>query len=154
MIAKEEVVSLVEEFLKDSDIFLVDVVVRPGNCIVIEIDNVDGISIENCAGINRYVEDHLDREKEDYELEVGSAGLTSPFKVLKQYQKNIGSEIEVLSKDGRKLYGLLTSVNEDSFVLTIKKMVKPEGSKRKVEVAEELAFQYEEVKHAKYLLKV
>lgn len=85
MIDINEVKRIVEEGLTGSDCFLVDVQINSGNTIIIEIDNNEGVDIDQCAGLSRYIQDHLDREKEDYELEVGSAGLTSPFRVLQQY---------------------------------------------------------------------
>ena len=88
-----------------------------------------------------------------YELEVGSAGITSPFKVIEQYQKNIGNEVEVLTKAGMKLNGILKSVSDDKFVVTIIKKVKTETSKRKVEVEEDLTFGYDEIKYTKYLIR-
>ena len=94
----------------------------------------------------------FDREVEDYELEVGSAGLTSPFKVRGQYEKNIGNEVEVLSRDGRKLHGVLTEVGETTFTIEIEKKVKPEGAKRPVVVTEPIEFGYDAVKSVKYLI--
>lgn len=99
------------------------------------------------------IEEHLDRDIEDYELEVGSAGITSPFKVLKQYKKNIGNEVEVLTKSGLKLNGILKEADEDKFTVTITKKVKTETSKRKVEVSEDLVFGYDEIKYTKYLIR-
>lgn len=153
MIDKQIVYDLVTEGLKDSDCFIVDVVVRPGNVIVVEIDNEKGVDIERCEKLHRFVESKLDREVEDYELEVGSAGITSPFKVVAQYRKNCGNEVEVLTCDGRKLYGLLKLCDEDGFVLTVMKKVKPEGSKRKIEVEEDIRFAYNEIKYTKYLIR-
>ena len=95
----------------------------------------------------------IDREVEDYELEVGSAGVTQPFKVLRQYQMNIGNEVEVLTKDGRKLTGVLTDANEENFTVTTLVKVKIEGEKRKKEVESNLSFKYEEIKHCKYLIR-
>ena len=89
MIDKELIVKLVEEKLASSSNYLVDVAVQPGNIIVVEIDNDESVCIDDCVELSRYLEDHLDRDVEDFELEVGSAGITSPFKVLRQYQKNI-----------------------------------------------------------------
>ena len=87
MIEKKVVSQLVEEKLASSSNYLVDVVIKPGNLIVVEIDNDEAVSIDDCAELSRYLEEHLDRDVEDYELEVGSAGITSPFKVLRQYVK-------------------------------------------------------------------
>ena len=112
MIEKDFVKELVEKGLSGTDCFIVDVQVKPGNSIIIEIDNEDGIDIEQCSTLHRFIEEHLDRDIEDYELEVGSAGITSPFKVLKQYKKNIGNEVEVLTKSGLKLNGILQNDND------------------------------------------
>jgi len=106
-----------------------------------------------CANLSKFIESRIDREIEDYELEVGSAGLGMPFKVLKQYEKNLGEEVEVLSKDGKKFSGILKSASEESFTIIISKQVKPEGAKRKITVEEDLVFSYNEVKYTKYLIR-
>ncbi len=153
MIDKQELQTLVEEGLAGTDCFLVDVQVNPGNVLVVEIDNEAGVDIDRCVELHRFIESKLDRDVEDYELEVGSAGITAPFKVLGQYKKNVGNEVEVLTKDGRKLAGVLASADEAQFVITITKKVKPENSKRKVEVEENLTFAYDEIKYTKYLIR-
>ena len=153
MIVKNIISQLVEEKLASSDNFLVDVVIKPGNLIVIEIDNDEGVCIDDCAELSRYVESHLDREVEDFELEVGSAGITSPFKVLRQYVKNIGNEVEMLLKNGTKLSGVLKDANESGVVVTIEKQVNPEGAKRKITVEEDLSYTFEEIKYTKYLIR-
>lgn len=153
MIAKDLITEITEEYIKDSDLFLVDVTIRPGNIISVEIDSDNGISIEECITLSKHIESKLDRDAEDFELEVGSAGVTSPFKIPRQYQKNIGNDVEVLSKAGQKLSGVLKSNNDTGFTITITKMVKPEGAKRKVAIEEDLSFAYDEVKHTKYLIK-
>ena len=99
------------------------------------------------------MESKLDRDIEDFELTVGSAGLTSPLKTTRQYQKNIGKEIEVLTKKGQKLSGILKEVSDDDFIVTISKKEKAEGAKRKTEVSEDLQFRYEEIKYTKYLIR-
>ncbi len=153
MIDKKELEALVEEGLSGSDCFVVDVQVKPDNVLVVEIDNNEGVDIERCETLHRFLESKLDRDVEDYELEVGSAGITSPFKVLKQYEKNIGNEVELLTKKGEKLSGILKSASADNFVVTVTKKVKSETSKRKVEVEEDYTFGYEEVKYTKYLIR-
>ena len=137
MIEKKVVSQLIEEKLASSSNYLVDVVIKPGNLIVVEIDNDEAVSIDDCAELSRYLEEHLDRDVEDYELEVGSAGITSPFKVLRQYVKNIGNEVEMLLKNGSKLTGVLKSADENGVVVSVEKKVKPEGAKRKVTVVED-----------------
>lgn len=153
MIEREQVVEIIEGHLENTTLFLVDVVVRPGNTIIVEIDSDDAIGVDDCVELSRYVESKLDREVEDYELEVGSAGLTSPFKIPRQYQKNIGNEVEVLTKGGQKLSGVLESATENGFSIVVSKMVKPEGAKKKVAVEEELSFGYEDVKYTKYIIR-
>ena len=153
MIDKNIISQLVNEKLASSDNYLVDVVIKPGNLIVVEIDNDEGVCIDDCAELSRYVESHLDREVEDFELEVGSAGITSPFKVLRQYIKNIGNEVEMLLKNGTKLSGVLKAADENGVIVTIEKQVKPEGAKRKITIEEDLSYTFEEIKYTKYLIR-
>lgn len=153
MIEKSVVSQLAEEKLASSDNYLVDVVIKPGNLIVVEIDNDEGVCVEDCAVLSRFLEEHFDREVEDFELEVGSAGITSPFKILRQYVKNVGNEVEMLLKSGVKLEGVLKSADENGVVVVIEKQVKPEGSKRKVTIQEEQSYTFEEIKYTKYLIR-
>lgn len=153
MIEKKLIIDIVEDALLGNPLFLVDVIVRPGNIIVVEVDSEDGVSIEDCIILSKKIESNFDREVEDFELEVGSAGVTSPFKVQKQYEMNVGNEVEVLSKKGEKISGILSACNDNEFTVTVSKMVKPEGAKKKVAVEENLVFQYDEVKYTKYLIR-
>ena len=95
MIQKDIITNLVISKLTDTRYFLVDVTVSADNVIKVEIDAEDGVDIDFCVELNRFIEANFDREVEDYELEVGSAGLTSPFKVKRQYEKNLNKEVEV-----------------------------------------------------------
>ena len=153
MIDKKFLITHIEEFLETSDNYLIDVIINPGNAISIEIDNNNGVNIDDCVKRSRYLESKLDRDEEDFELTVGSVGLTSPFKTKRQYQKNIGNEVEVLTKKGEKLSGIIKSVSDDDFTITISKKVKAEGAKRKKEISEDLQFSYKEIKHTKYLIR-
>lgn len=153
MIDKNVVKQLVEEKLASSDTYLVAVDVQPDNLITVEIDNDEGVDIDTCVELSRYLEAHLDRDTEDYELEVGSAGITSPFKVLRQYLKNKGNEVEMLLKSGIKLTGILDDADEKGAVILLEKQVKAEGSKRKTTVQEKVFYPYEEIKYTKYLLR-
>lgn len=153
MIDKSVISELAEAYLKDTSDYLVDVLVAPGNVITVEIDNDNGVNIDECVALSRYLESKLDRDAEDFELTVTSAGLTSPFKTIRQYQKYEGKEIETLTKKGEKLKGVLKTVDENGFTLTVTKMVKPEGAKRKTEVEEDLHFDYNDIKHTKYLIR-
>lgn len=153
MIEKERVKEIAEKSIEGTAMFLVDIVVRPGNIIVVEIDSDDSIGIDDCISLSRKIESHLNRDEEDFELEVGSAGLTAPLKIPRQYKKNEGNEVEVLSKAGQKLSGVLKESNDNGFTLTVTKMVKPEGAKKKIAIEEDLSFAYEDVKYTKYLIR-
>lgn len=152
MIDKQQVIDLTNEWLADKEYFLVDVVISKDDKITVEIDHAEGVWIEDCADLSRHIESSLSRETEDYELEVGSAGLGQPFKVVQQYQNHIGLEVEVLTKDGRKLKGILKDANESDFTVTISKKEKPEGAKRPVLVEEDLQFTYDSIKYTKYII--
>jgi ribosome maturation factor RimP len=153
MISKDTVNQIVENYLEGLDYYLVDVKVSSDNCISVEIDSFDGVNIDFCSQLNRHIDTQFDREVEDFQLEVSSAGLTEPFKVLKQYQKNIGNEVEVLTKTGIKYCGALTEVTDEDFSIEIEKLVKPEGAKRKMIVTENITFVYQDIKTTKYIIR-
>jgi len=121
---------------------------------VVEIDHADGVWIDDCVELSKFIEDHLNRDEEDYELEVGSAGLGQPFKVPQQYINHVGDDVEVLSPEGKKVKGVLKSVNEPEFTVTTIQKVKNEGDKRPHNEEIDLSFNMNEVKYVKYLLKV
>ena len=153
MILKSTVIQIVEQFIADTEYYLVDVKVTTDNKISVEIDSFDGVTLGFCMELNRHIETQIDREIEDYELEVSSAGLSEPFKVLKQYEKNIGNEVEVVTTSGKKITGILDEVSETEFVLSTERTEKPEGSKRKLTISEELTFHYEDIKTTKYIIR-
>ena len=152
MIDKNVVGGIVNEWLEDKDYFLVDVSVSPDDKIVVEIDHAEGVWIDDCVELSRFIESKLDREEEDYELEVGSAGIGQPFKVLQQYLIHIGKDVEVLTREGKKLEGVLKDANEENMTVTVQKKVKQEGDKRPKLVEEDLTFAYNEIKYTKYLI--
>ncbi len=153
MIDKKELQSFVEDYLKDSEYFLTDLKVTPSNEITVEIDSLTPGDIEECIRLTRAIEEAFDRDKEDYELEVGTAGLTSPLKVPRQYEKYIGQDLEVLTADGRKLHGMLRKVDENGIILAIQQKVKKEGSKKPVIETTELDLPFSNIKKAVYDLK-
>lgn len=152
MIDKNVVKSIVDEWLADKEYFLVDVEVSPDDKIVVEIDHADGVWIEDCVELSRYIEERLSRDEEDYELEVGSAGLGQPFKVPQQYECFVGKEVEVLDADGKKVKGVLKSVDGNDFVVTVAEKVKVEGKKRPQLAEVDHAFRMDKVKYTKYLI--
>ncbi|MDL2212333.1 ribosome assembly cofactor RimP [Bacteroides sp. OttesenSCG-928-E20] len=152
MIEKSKVTQIVEEWLDGKNYFLVDVAVSPDDRIVVEIDHAEGVWIEDCVELSRFIESKLNREETDYELEVGSAGIGQPFKVLQQYYNHIDEEVEVLTNSGRKLTGVLKDVDEEKFVVAVQKKVKQDGAKRPKLVEEDETFAYDEIKYTKYLI--
>lgn len=152
MIDKKTVKEIAEKWLEDKEYFLVDVEVSKDNCVVVEIDHADGVWIEDCADLSRFIEENISREDEDYELEVGSAGLGQPFKVPQQYQNFIGQEVEVLNADGIKVKGLLKSVDGNEFVVSVNEKVMVEGKKRPVKMDVDHTYQMDKVKYCKYLI--
>ncbi|MCR5197429.1 MAG: ribosome assembly cofactor RimP [Prevotella sp.] len=152
MINKETLKTLVEEWLQNGDYFLVDIMMDGDDRIVIEIDHADGVWIEDCAELSRFLQERLGDELGDYELEVGSAGLGQPFKVAQQYQNHVGDEVEVVDQDGKKLTGILKSVDGKHFVVTTQEKQVPEGKKRPVKVDVDHELDMDDVKSTKYLL--
>ena len=120
MITEETIIELVQQHIQGSDIFLVEAVVKPGNMIKVHVDRPEGITIQECVLISRFVNGQLDRELDDFSLEVSSPGLSSPFKVKQQYVKNIGRTIEVRLEDGERLEGKLERVDENSIILIVR----------------------------------
>ncbi|MBQ8968329.1 MAG: ribosome assembly cofactor RimP [Bacteroidaceae bacterium] len=154
MIDKKLVESVVNEWLADKDYFLVDLSVTPDDSIVVVIDHAEGVWIEDCAELSRFIEAHLDRDQEDYELEVGSAGLGQPFRVRRQYEIHVGKTVETQTRDGHKHQGTLTAVGDDGFDMEVETWVKPEGAKRAKKVLLPMHFAFGDVAYTKYVIKV
>lgn len=144
---------MTEEWLQgQSGYFLVDIEMCDDDRIVIEIDHADGVWIEDCAALSRFLQEKVGDELGDYELEVGSAGLGQPFKVEQQYVNHVGDQVEVLCADGKKLTGVLKAVEGRHFTITTQEKQIPEGKKRPVKVDVDKTFSMDEVKSTKYLL--
>lgn len=153
MITKETLKTLVEEWLKKGDYFLVDIQMDGADDrIVIEIDCADGVWIEDCAELSRFLQERVGEELGDYELEVGSAGLGQPFKVEQQYVNHVGDQVEVVTADGKKVTGVLKSVDGRSFVVSTQEKQVPEGKKRPVKVDVDREYSMDDVKSTRYLL--
>lgn len=148
MVDKQLVTQAAMEWLKEKDYFLVDINITPDNKITIEIDNQDGVWIEDCASLSRHIESLLNRDREDYELEVGSAGINKPFKVIQQYTSHIGQNIETLTKDGHKIKGTLTHADNLTFT------IQPTISKKKKQqnTPQPITLNYNQVKYTKPLI--
>ncbi|MFW5890463.1 MAG: ribosome assembly cofactor RimP [Marinilabiliaceae bacterium] len=154
MIEKEQILDLIQPKLREDGYFPVSVEVKPGNRIEVLIDSKEGVPIEYCIETSRLIEKSLDRDSEDFELEVSSPGIGQPFKVKEQYWKCIGRPVEVLLPDGRTQKGVLEEVGDDGFVVKEEKKVKPEGKKKKELQVFNHRFRFDEVKKVKEILEL
>ena len=152
MINKETIQTLTEEWLSGNDYFLVDINFGADDRIVIEIDHADGVWIDDCAELSRFLQERLGDELGEFELEVGSAGLGQPFKVAQQYINHVGDMVEVLDLEGKKFQGILKAVDGNNFTVTVQEKQKQEGKKRPVLVEVDKTYAMDGVKYAKYLL--
>jgi len=150
MIQKQIVENIITEKIKDSSIFIVEIKIGSSNKIMVKADKPEGISIDECVEISRHVESKLDRDIEDYELEVSSPGLTDPFKVHQQYQKNLNREVEVLDFDGTKAKGILTDVSTQSITISTTVTEKINNKKEKKTVTVTIPFT--DIKQTKLIL--
>jgi ribosome maturation factor RimP len=153
MISKEQIMGIIQQKVEEDNYFVVDVEVKPSNKVIVHLDGDQGVPIEFCVSISRLIEHTLDRETEDFELEVSSPGIGQPFKVHRQFIKNIGRQVEVITRDGMKHSGELISVTQEGFMVKAEKMVKPEGKKKKELQVSEHPFIFEEVKSVKEIIK-
>lgn len=152
MINKSIVENIIKELILDTDLFLVEVKVSSDNSISILIDSMGGVNLEKCIHLTKAFEAKLDREVEDYELQIASAGIGQAFQVHQQYEKNLGNDVEILCTNGEKFKGILSELTEDGFVLEYEEKEKLEGQKKKVVVAKEKTFKNEEIKYIKDII--
>ena len=154
MIDKTKIQSLVEAKLQGTGYELITLKISGQNEILVEVDKLDGVDVDWCAELNRYLVEQLEADGvDDYSLEVGSVSLTAPFVTKMQYQKHLGHDVEVLAADGKKYRGVLVSVDEETFAVETEVMVAVEGKKRKQKEIQTLTFDYNTVKYTKYDLK-
>ncbi|WP_405211054.1 ribosome assembly cofactor RimP [Dokdonia sp. Asnod2-E02] len=151
---KEKVTNLLQEALDENpNLFLISLDIQGNNEVKIIIDGDTGVRVEDCMAVSRKVEHNLDREEEDFSLEVMSAGATSPLKIPRQYKKNVGRHLEVKKEDGSQVEGLMTDATEADVTLTWKtREPKPVG-KGKVTVQKIETIPYSEIVQAKVMIK-
>lgn len=156
MIAKEQIRILAEERIaeRDDQLYIVEITVGGGNQILVELDKTNGfVSVEDCMAVSRNIEHNLDREQEDFALEVSSAGMTKPFRVLKQFIKNVGREVKVLlAEHGKSIEGTLISADENGIVVETKEKKRLEGKKKKEWVIEKFALSFTDIKETKLII--
>lgn len=154
MIKANDVIRLVEQAIEGSDMFLVEVTVTPDNRIEISLDSLTGVSIDNCVQVSRFIEDNLSRDEEDYELMVASAGLSEPLKILKQYEKNLGKEVDVVLKNGQKKTGILREATDTTITIEYETKELVEGKKRKQTVVKTEEWSLNDIKSTKIVINV
>lgn len=152
MITESQVKKLVAEKIEGSETFIVEISVKPGNKITILVDNDKGLSIKDCVSISRHVESSLDRETEDFELQVSSPGLDQPFKNIRQYKKHIGKQVSVITSDGKKITGLLKAANDEGIEIEEHSKEKVEGKKSKQLVVRNTQLAYDKIKETRILI--
>jgi ribosome maturation factor RimP len=141
MIDKIKIENLVKEFIGGTELFLVAVKVSSAGKITILADKREGITIDECVSISRFIEKNLNRDEEDYELMVSSPGLDMPFVVKEQFLKSEGKKVEVINTEGIKFSGLLKNVTNGGFEIETEINVKGKTKEKK-----ELSFNYDQVK--------
>ena len=154
MIDKTALEQVINEALEGSKLYLVTLKVSKDNIIDVALDSDEDITIDDCVAVNDAVHAAFDRDEEDYELTVGSYGITSPLLLPRQYLKNVGYEVEVLTADGRKLKGVLADADNEGFTLTMTVKRKLEGKKRPELVEEQERFNYNDIKYTKNIINI
>lgn len=145
MISEEKILNLVEEKIADTSFFIVDIKVSSGNKISVELDGDQGITIDDCVSVSRHIEFNLDREIEDFSLQVSSAGLDRPLRHHRQYIKNIGKEVMVITKDGNTFEGEIMAAQE------YLQLALPASKKKKLPAREEI-INWENVKETRVVI--
>jgi len=142
-----------EKLIQETSKFIVDVQVSPSNDIYIELDDEEKfIAVEDCIAVSKGLENQLDRESEDFSLQVSSPGLSNPFKVKRQYFKNIGRELKVLKTDGIVIKGLLEKADEDQITLSRQVKERIEGRRAKQMVTHQDSLKYDEIKETTIII--
>jgi ribosome maturation factor RimP len=152
MITVEKIQELAEAKIAEGSNFIVDIAVKPGNNIYVLIDNDNGVSIKDCVEMSRHIEFSLDREKEDFELHVSSPGLDRPLKTLRQYQKYVGKELSVTSKDGKKYAGKLLKATDEGIEIETRAKEAVEGKKGKQLLIRNISLTFNQIKETKVVI--
>ncbi len=148
MIDNFKLLEIIDAYLEGTPFFLVELKVKTGNRIMVFIDGDQGVTIDDCANLSRYIESKLDRNVEDYSLEVSSAGADAPLKFKRQYPKHVGRNLRLKLRDNIELQGELTAVNESGIIVkTLEKQKTPEGKQKRVTV--EKAFSFDDIMEAR-----
>lgn len=149
----EEIKRLIEPILTEYHVFLVELKISKDNVIEVFVDALEGVNIQTCITISRKIESSLNRDEEDFELTVSSAGIGYPFKVEQQYQKNLGKSVEIKLNDHSKLTGTLVRFSPEEIVVEQEEKAIVEGSKRKQLVKTERTIVRKDIEEIKDVVK-
>jgi ribosome maturation factor RimP len=155
MTNKETILKLAEERMAElnNGLYIVELSVSATNVIHLELDKLKGgVTVDDCVSVSRNIEHNLDREKEDFELHVSSAGLDKPLRHINQFSKNIGRDLSVVLKSGIKVQGEIIKVMDEKLILESKTMKKLDVKKRKELVTEYHELPFNDVKEAKIVV--
>lgn len=151
---RKRIEELLNEFLETrKDLFLIDLKISAGDDVTVILDGDNGVSLQDCLDASRAVEFNMDREEHDFSLQVMSAGLSEPLSTPRQFQKNIGREIEVMLEDSTKIEGELSKLDDDKITLILRYRKPKDIGKGKVDVEEEKEIPYSEIKKALVVIK-
>jgi ribosome maturation factor RimP len=152
MIDKKTIQGIIEKEIENSDLYLVETKVSSNNTISVMIDSFAGVPITKCIELSRAIDGQLDREVEDFELSVSSAGIGQTFQVVQQYHKNVGKDVEVLTTEGNKVIGKLLVVGENEIEIEVDELVKVEGKKKKQLITNTLSVNFDQIKSTKDII--
>ena len=152
MITKEQILGLIDEKLTENNCFLVELEIAEGNKISIEIDSYEGVTVSDCVEISKVIDGSLDREVEDFEMNVSSAGLDKPLRVIEQYKKNIGREVKVVPVDGLVVKGELAEVADEEIVVEYTVKEKIEGRKKKETIVKQEKIKFNNIKETTIII--
>lgn len=152
MITEANIKELTEQKIGNTNLFLVDVKVKPSNKIEVFVDGPSHISVDDCVSISKHIEANLNRDVEDFELTVSSPGIDQPFKVINQYKKYIGKEVAALKKDGIKIIGKLAAADENQIQIETKRTERGEKGKGKQTIIENITIELNQIKETKLIL--
>ena len=155
MITKERILALAQERIDElnKDLFVVELTISSSNKIHLEIDSSVGfVSIDDCVRVSRNIEHNLDREVQDFELSVSSAGIDKPLRNWKQYPKNIGRSLKIKTRSDEKFEGELTKVNEKEIQISFEELVKIDSKKKKEKVQRTIDLPFDQIQEAKVVI--
>ncbi len=152
MMTKQQIESLIQDKFEEQNCFLVELEVKEGNIISLEIDSLAGVTVQECMAFSKAIEGELDREVEDFELQVSSPGLDKPFRVIAQYEKNIGREVKVVPLDGLVVKGALKEVTEEDIMVEYSIKERIEGRKKKETIVKQERVKFNNIKETTVII--